>query len=622
LAAAGAAYFFVHRHAPKLTEKDTIVLAEFTNTTGDSVFDGTLRQGLSAQLAQSPFLNLLSDQRIAQPLALMSQQKDARLTQELGREVCQRTGSAATIEGSIASLGSQYVLGLKAVNCRSGDLLAQEQVTANGKEQVIKALGDAATKLRAKLGESLASVQKYDVPLENVTTPSLEALQAYSLGYQALVVKADSDAAVRLLQRAVSQDPNFAMAYATLADFDDRMAEPSPSAQSARKAYELRERTSEFEKLAISLFYAQFVTGNLEEARAACELWVQTYPHLDAPRTALGIVYLYLGEYDMALPAVREALRLNPGSGTLYGILVLIYLNLNRLDEAKATAEQAHARNLDAPNVHLNLYHVDFLRHDSAGMEREAARLMGSGYERYILSQESDTAGYSGEFASARELTRRAIDSAQRADQAETEGGDRAHGAMREAWVGNMALAKQDAQAAIALSTGKRVEADSAVALALAGNSTQAERLAGDLSKQFPEDTIVQFEYLPMIRAAIALRSSDGGKAVEALAAAAPYELGFDAGLYPAYLRCEAYLAAKQGAAAGAEFQKILDHPGVVVNDPIGALAHLGLGRAYTLAGDSTKAKTAYQDFFALWKNADPDIPVLEQAKAEYAKLK
>jgi tetratricopeptide (TPR) repeat protein len=623
LVAGAGAYFFLHRHTPKLAEKDTIVLADFTNTTGDPVFDGTLRQGLSAQLEQSPFLSLISDQRIAQTLALMSQPKDARLTSGVAREVCQRTASAATIEGSISSLGTQYVLGLNAVNCRNGDLLAQEQVTANGKEQVLKALGDAATKLREKLGESLASVQKYDAPPENVTTPSMEALQAYSLGDRAMDVEIDSAAAIPFFQRAVSLDPNFAMAYAGMGTAYSQLGENARAAESTRKAYELRERTSERERLYIDSHYAQFVTGNLEAARSAYELWAQTYPRDDSPPINLAAIYVYSGDYEKALIAAQEALKLNTGSAIAYVNLVAVYLYLNRLDEAKATAQEARAHNLDAPSIHRILYEVDFLQHDAAGMEREAASVMGkAGDEDWMLDLESQTAAYGGEFGRARELTRRASDSAQRADEKEGAAGYQADAAIREAWVGNMALAKQEAQAALALANGNYVVGYSAIALGLAGDSAQATRLAADLGKRFPEDTIVQSQYLPMMHAAVALRSGNAGKAVEALAAAAPYELGATIVLAPAYLRGEAYLAAKQSAAAGLEFQKILGHPGVVQSDPIGALAHLGLGRAYALAGDNTKAKAAYQDFFALWKNADSDIPILQQANAEYAKVK
>jgi serine/threonine protein kinase len=625
--AVGAAYFLLHKPAPKLTDKDTIVLADFTNTTGDSVFDGTLRQGLSAQLEQSPFLSLISDQRIRQTLVLMTQPKDSRLTKDLAREVCQRTASAATIEGSIANLGAQYVLGLNAVNCHTGDLLAQEQVTANGKEQVLKALGEAATKLRSKLGESLASVQKYDVPLPKVTTSSLEALQSYSLGIQTLVGKSDSTAAVPFFQKAIRLDPNFAVAYEALGDSYNNLGEPTRAAESVRQAFELRERTSEFEKLDISADYEAEVTGNLDAARRTNEQRAQTYPRAEGPQVDLNVVSSRQGDYGRALTAAQKAVQLNSGSALNYGNLVNTYLNINRLDEAKATAAEGLAHNLDAPIIHQTLYMVDFLQHDTGAMEREAAGQTGkSGSEDLMLYFRSDTAAYSGEFAKARELTRRAADSALRSDEKETAAGYKAEAAVREALIGNNATGKEQAQAALALTNSKDVEAMSAIALSAAGDSAQAERLAIDLGKRFPEGASVRFEYLPMIRATLALRSGDAGKALEALMATTPYEMGainfLNFNLYPVYLRGEAYLALNQGGAASAEFQKILDHPGVVLNEPIGALSHLGLGRAYALAGDSSKARTAYQDFFALWKSADPDIPILEQAKAEYAKLK
>jgi len=611
------------RSAATLTEKDTVVLADFTNTTGDAVFDGTLRQGLSSQLEQSPFLNLLSDERVSQTLTLMAQPKDARLTRELAREVCQRAAGAATIEGSISSLGSQYVVGLKAVNCRSGDLLANEQATASGKEQVLKALGEAAAKVRVKLGESLASVQKYDAPAENVTTPSLEALQAYSLGYQAQVVKRDNVAAIPLFQRAVSLDPNFAMAYARLGTNYVGLGETARAAENIRKAYELRERVSEREKFYIVSHYEQYFTGDLEATRKTYELWAQTYPRDDIPPGNLASIYQALGDYDKGLAANQESLKLSPESGIWYANLVAGYVTVNRLDEARATAQEAQAHNLDNPAIHLQLYSIDFLQHDAAGMEREAAGLMGKpGFEDVMLDTESDTAAYAGQFSKARELTRRASEAAQRADEKEAAAGDEAEAAWREALVGNMSLAKQQAQAALALSTGRDAEAIAAFALGLVSDAAQASRLAGDLAKRFPGDTIVQSNYLPTMRALTALQAGSASKAVEALAPVAPYELGsVGQPLYPVYLRGEADLAAHQGSAAAAEFQKILDHPGVVANSPIGALAHLGLGRGYALAGDTAKAQAAYQDFLALWRDADPDIPILQQAKAEYAKL-
>jgi serine/threonine protein kinase/tetratricopeptide (TPR) repeat protein len=622
-AAIGGGLYFRSRQTNRLTEKDSIVLAEFANTTGDPVFDGTLRQGLSAQLEQSPFLSLLSDQRVAQTLALMAQPKDVRLTRELAHEVCQRTASAASIEGSISSLGSQYVVGLKAVNCRSGDVLANEQATASVKEQVLKALGEAATKMREKLGESLASVQKYDAPAENVTTPSLEALQAYSMGYQAMIEREDFAAAVPLFQRATSLDPNFAMAYARLGMSYSNLGEGARAEANTRKAYELRERVSEREKLYIVSHYEHFVTGNLEAARKTYELWAQTYPRDEAPHGNLASIYEELGDYGKALAQAQLAMKLNPGSGLGYANLVGSYVQVNRLDEARATAREAQTHNLDNPGTHIQLYEIDFLQHDAAGMEREAAQVMGKpGVEDGMLYVESDTAAYGGQFAKARELTRRASDSAQRADEKETAAVYEAGAAVREALVGNMTQAKQQAQAALALSTGEYVEALSAIVLGLAGDAPQSTRLAADLTKRYPEDTIIQFDYLPMIHAAAALQSGSANKALEALAPAAPYELGSSGlSLYPVYLRGEAYLAAHQGSAATAEFQKILDHACLLTNSPISPLAHLGLARAYALSGDTVKAKSAYQDFLALWKDADPDIPTLKEAKADYAKL-
>ena len=628
LAAAGLLYWYrAHRRSMSLTEKDTVVLADFANTTGDAVFDGTLRQGLSSQLEQSPFLNLLSDERIAQTLSLMAQPKDARLTHELAREVCQRTASAAALDGSIAQIGTQYLLTLKAVNCSSGELLASTEAQASDKNHVLDALGKLASDIRNKLGESLGSLQKYDAPAENVTTPSLEALKAYSLGFQETVIKSDFAASIPLFQRAISLDPNFAMAYARLGTSYFNLSEADRAAENARKAYELRERVSERERFYIDSHYQNFDTGNLEAARKTVELWAQTYPRDDVPPVNLSVIYISLGSYDKALAACQDALKLNPGSGLAYGNLLSAYLYLNRLDEAKTIAQQAQAHNLDSPQLHLYLYLVNFLQHDAAGMEREAAGLMGkAGIEDQVLYFESDTAAYGGQFAKARELTRRAAESAERADEKETAADYDAEAAVREALVGNTTLARQQAQAALALSKGRDVEAMSATALGLAGDSAQAMRLADDLGKRFPEDTIVQVNYVPMIHAAAALRGNDPGKAIGALAATAPYELGGTAQtlnffLYPIYVRGEAYLAMRQGTAAAPEFRKIIDHPGLIVNEPIGALARLQLGRAYALSGDTAKAKSAYQDFLALWKDADPDIPILKEAKAEYAKL-
>ena len=623
---ASSLYYRSH-HAKPLTDKDTVVLADFANSTGDAVFDGTLRQGLAAQLEQSPFLSLVSDERIAQTLTLMNQPKQARLTPELARDVCQRTASAATIEGSISNLGSQYVLGLKAVNCRTGDLLSEEQVTANGKERILEALGTASTKLRSRLGESLASVQKYDAPPDSVTTPSLEALQAYTLGNRTTDVANDYAAAIPLFQRAISLDPNFAMAYLRLGQAYQPLSELGRCAENTRKAYELRERTSEGERLAISSFYEMVVTGNLEAARTSYQAWAQSYPRDDEPPTNLWIVYAFMGDYEKAHAAALQAWKINSGSGNNSVNLAYSYQWINQLDQAKATAQDSRAHNIDSPWFPLVLYNVDFLQHDAAGMERQVADATGKpGVDDQILFLESETAAYNGEFAKSRELTRRAADSAERTNEKETAAEYLGHSSVREALVGNMDAAKQDAKAAISRSNSRQANAFSAIALALAGDSAQAARLSDDLRKKFPGDTIVQSDYLPMIRAAAALRSGDAPRAVEALATAEPYELGqtntsFTFAFYPVYLRGEAYLVAKQGAAAQVEFQKILDHYGAVGNQPIGALAQLGLARSYTLQGNIPKARAAYSNFLSLWKNADPDVPFLKETKAEFAKL-
>ncbi len=623
---AGSLYY--RSHSPKaLTDKDTVVLADFANSTGDPVFDGTLRQGLAAQLEQSPFLSLVSDERIAQTLTLMNQPKQARLTPELARDVCQRTASAAAIQGSISSLGSQYVLGLKAVNCRTGDLLSEEQVTANGKERVLEALGTASTKLRARLGESLASVQKYDVPPDSVTTSSLEALQAYTLGNRTTDVANDYAAAIPFFQRAISLDPNFAMAYLRLGQAYQPLSELNLCVENTRKAYELRGRTSESERLAISAFYDLVVTGDLEAARASYQAWAQSYPRDEEPPSYLWVANGLMGDYEKARAAALQAWKINSGSGNNSVNLAYSYQWMNQLDQAKASVQDSRAHHVDSPWFPLALYDVAFLQHDAAGMEQQIAEATGKpGVEDQILFLESETAAYNGEFAKSRQLTRRAAAAAERTNEGETAAEYLGHASVREALVGNMNAAKQDTKGALLRTGSRHGNALSAIALALEGDSAQAARLSEDLRKNFPADTIVQFDYLPMIRAATALHSADASRAVEALAKAEPYELGqtnysFTFGLYAVYLRGEAYLAAKQGAAAQAEFQKILDHYGAVGNQPIGALAHLGLARSYTLQGDIPKARAAYSDFLSLWKNADPDVPLLKEAKAEFAKL-
>jgi tetratricopeptide (TPR) repeat protein len=623
---AAAVYYWPH-HDKVLTDKDHIVLADFTNTTGDSVFDDTLRQGLAAQLEQTPFVSLISDSAIAHTLTLMSKVKTERLTPELAREVGQRVGAVATIEGSISTLGTQYVLSLKAVNCKSGSLLAQQQETAAGKEQVLNALGQAATKLRQRLGESLVSVQKYDALPEDTTTSSLEALQAYALGSKATDVDNDYLAAIPFFQRAVALDPNFAMAYMMLAGSYQPQGELTLAAENARKAYELRERTSDHEKLSIAAFYEIVVTGDLEAARRSYELIAQTYPRDETAQIMLWYIHLIYGDYARADAAAKRAFEINPDSSNNYVSLMYCDQYLGRYDQAKAAAEQSRAQKLNSPWYPLILYVVDFLQNDPAGMAKQTAETQGiPGVEDQMLFVESETAADHGQFDQARELTRRAADSARRAKETETAAEYQAHNSVREGLVGLMDFAKEDAQSALATIKGKHDEGFSAIAFALAGDVVDANRAIDDLTKRFPQNNAVQTRYLPMARSALALNSGNAQVAVDVLSTAAPYELGhtnedFTFALYPIYFRGQAYLAAKKGGAAAVEFQKILDHASVVGNEPIGALAHLGLARACSLSGNTAKAKSAYQDFLTLWKDADPDIPLLVQAKAEYAKL-
>jgi Flp pilus assembly protein TadD/predicted Ser/Thr protein kinase len=627
--AASSFWWLNGRKAHALTGKDTIVLADFTNTTGDPVFDGTLRQGLAVQLEQSPFLSLISEQRIQQNLRLMGQSPEAKLMPEIARDLCQRTGSKAVLTGSIAQIGTRYSLIVNAVNCSNGETLASTEAQASDKNGVLDALGKVATDMRAKLGESLSTVQKFDTPVEQATTPSLEALQAYSLGWKTQGGKGDDAAAVPLYQRAIRLDPNFAMAYGSLGTSYNNLGETSLAAENIQKAYDLRDRVSEREKFYIESHYYQFVTGDLEKVRQAYELWAQTYPRDRVPPGNLTHVYGALGQYDKALAEAREAFRLDQASGLSYGNLVISYLQLNRLEEARATAEEAQAKNFDSPPLRFVLYQLAFLQNDAAGMAQQVAWAAGKpGWDDVFLASEADTAAYSGQLGKAREFSRRAVASAMRAEEKETAAGYEDEAALREALFGNAAEARRRAMAALALSAGRDVQYGAALALALTGDVARAQAMAEELGKHFSDDTIVNFNYMPTIHARLALSRNDSSKATEALQAAAPYELGtpgagtFTTALYPVYVRAEAYLAGHQGSEAVTEFQKILDHRGIVVNAPIGALAHLGLARANALEGDTGKARAAYQEFLTLWKDADPDIPILIAAKTEYAKLK
>ena len=622
-------YFYFHR-TPKLSDKDTIVLADFTNATGDTVFDGTLREGLSVQLEQSPFLSIISDQRIQQSLQMMGQKPDVKLTPEIARELCQRTASAAVLDGSIAQIGTQYLLTLKAVNCASGESLASTEAQASDKNHILEALGKAASDIRSKLGESFSTVQRFDTPLEQASTPSLEALKAFSTGYN-ITYTTGSTEAIPFFKRAIEIDKNFALAYAWLGRTYRNLGENETAADYTRKAYELREPTSEAERYFITASFDIVVTGNLEKAKQTCELWAQAYPRLALPHIFLsGPIYPTFGQYENAVEEGRKAVRVNPDNSPVpYLILGFNYVNLNRLDEAKASYRQALERNLDHPNFHTDLYLIAFLQNDAAGMEHQAAWATGKpGAENEMLSLRADTAAYSGRLREARNFSRRAMDSSELADEKEAAATYLARSGLREALLGNADEARRSATMEMQRSSRDQgVQYSAALALAYAGDDKQAQALTADLGKRFPEATIQQFNFLPTLRAKLALNKRNASQAIEGLAPAAPYELGSHGNygwtaLFPVYVRGEAYLATHQGSEAAAEFQKILDHRGIVLNEPIGALAHLQLGRAYAMQGDTTKAKAAYQDFLTLWKEADPDIPILIAAKSEYAKLK
>jgi eukaryotic-like serine/threonine-protein kinase len=622
-------YSYLYK-TPKLTDKDTIVLADFANTTGDPVFDRTLRQGLAVQLEQSPFLSLISEDRIRQTLRLLGQQPDARLTPEFAREICERTASTAVLEGTIASLGSEYVLSLRATNCRTGDVLDDEQVQAARKEDVLNGLGQMANKFRTRAGESLASVKQHDTPLPEATTSSLEALKAYSAAWQ-VQATGGSAAAIPHFKRAIEIDPKFALAHAALGRMYDDLGEPDLSAENTTKAHELRDRVSDREKFFIGASYDLEVTGNFAAAEQTCSVWAQTYPRDPMPHLFLsGDVYPTMGNYKKATEEASQAIGLDPDFVVGYWNLAYAYEYLGQLGEAENAVRRAAERKLEIPDFLVQRYDIAFLKGDKTAMQQAAASVAGkSGAEEWISDHEALVLAYGGRLRQSRALAARAEELAKQANQREEAALFEAGAALREAFFGNPLAARERATDALGLSRNKDVQYGAAFSFALAGDNSRAEMLAQDLERRFPEDISVRFSYIPSIRALLALNRREPTKAVELLQISVPYEFGaphssmhgFFGALYPVYVRSMAYLAAHQGQEAAGELQKILDHPGIVVSDPIGALARLQLGRAYMMFGDRTRAKSAYQDFLNLWKDADPEIPIVKQATAEYGKL-
>ncbi len=617
-ALAGGAFFFYQHPKPALTEKDTLLLADFTNTTGDAVFDGTLKQALAVQLEQSPFLNIMSQQRVRETLGFMGRSPDERLTNQLAREVCQRASVKAMLTGSISTLGSHYVIDLQALNCATGDSIAHEQAEADGKEAVLKSLDKAATSLRGKLGESLASIQKFDTPLEEATTSSLEALKMFNLGE---TERPKSDvASIPFYKKAIDLDPNFAIAYARLAQVYNNTNEGESAMQYMKQAFDRRERGSELEKLYITTRYNAIVTGDLDKQIEALQLWEQTYPRDWTPYNTLGATYAELGKSEQAIPQFQEALRLQPASFQPYGNLALEYLKLGRYDEAKAIGEKAIVQKVDQFEVHNVLYRIAFIQGDSAAMQREAQWTNGRPEETWMKGSLAGVEAFRGHRSKALEMHQQVFDAAMHAglkgNAAQTLLGE----AGIEIMMGNNSAVSAKVKQALSLSPDKLVRVIAAYHLALVGSDREAQAMYSDLLKEYPDDTANKIVD-PWVRAVVEMNQDHPAEAIELLEKLKPYEFGNITGLWSAYDRGRAYLKMKKGPDAAAEFQRVLDHRGV---DPAGleyALSYLGLARAYAVEGDGAKSRTAYQDFFALWKDADPDIPVLKQAKAEYAKL-
>jgi eukaryotic-like serine/threonine-protein kinase len=626
-ALAGSVAVWRARSRPLLTDKDTIVLADFNNATADPVFDDTLKQAISVQLGQSPFLNILSDSKTRATLKLMAKPTGTKVTPDVARDLCQRAGAKAYVAGAIGNLGSQYVISLSAINCKTGDPLVEQQVTAENKEQVLRALGAAATKLRAKLGESLSTVEKFDIPLDQATTPSLEALKSLSVG-RATLQEQGSAAAIPFFDRAIELDPNFAAAYAALGISYSNLREPGRASENLRKAYDLRDKVSERERFRISATYYLLVTGELEKAIQTYETWAKTYPRSSEPFGNLGVDYTYLGEYQNGVEASLEDLRLNPGSAAALTNLVGLYAALNRLSDAKATYEQAVAHKVSNPFLHGNRYGVAFLEGDTPEMQQQVAEASARPGEDVLLSFASDTEAFYGRLARSRELSNRAATTALGHESPETAAAWRMDMALRDAEFGNIALSRKEIASALTTATTRDVSVLAALAFARIGETNRAKHLADDLAGRFPLNTVINRYWLPTIYASIEIQHGNPQKAVELLQTTAQYELGsplpqFEVGgsLYPAYVRGQAYSLLHQGREAVREFQKFLDQRGVAVNCPLAALARLQLARAYVLARDSKRASGNYQEFFVLFKDADPDIPILKEAKAEYAKL-
>jgi eukaryotic-like serine/threonine-protein kinase len=619
------------RHQPiPLNAQDSVLVADFTNLTGDPVFDSALRQGLEVQLQQSPYLNLVSEDRIQQTLRLMGKPLETPVTGQVAREVCVRTGTAAMLEGSIQNVGARYVLNLRSTNCRTGDVIDREQVEVARKEEVLEAITRMTTGFRRQVGESGTTLQQHDVPLAEATTASIDALRSYSLGLQAEARKGDA-ASIPFFKRAVELDPKFAMAYARLGLMYGATGSSELATVNIRKAYELADRVSDNERFFISAYYHGRGTGNQEKARQICEEWTETYPRDPFPLSFLaGFIYPALANYDRAIEAARKGLELAPDFGFLYFLLGDDLLYAGDLKSAEEVLRKASGRKIENPQLLLLQYDLAFLKDDREGMQKAVNAAQGNPDSMdWMADRQAFSLASAGQLQKARVLSRQAIAMAQQQGYRERAALFTIRSALWEGFFGNAREAKQGAGAALALASNREVEYGAALATGLTGDSAQAQALADHLYVEFPEDTSIRFSYLPVIHAIVALHRNDPAGAIHALEPAIPYELGSPRGsvtcyfgaLYPILFRGEAYLAGHKGPDSAREFQKLLDHRGIMIGDPVAVLAHLGLARSYALSGDVSNARNQYKEFLALWKDADPDLPVLHQAKAELASL-
>ncbi len=622
-------FFFRTPKVQALTEKDTVVLADFDNSTKDPVFDDTLKEALAVEIEQSPFVNTLSDQKVRDTLQLMGKPAGQRLTPDLARDVCVRAHSKALLKGSISTLGSQYVLALNAINCANGDPLARAQNPAANKDAVLDVLGKTFGNVRAKLGESLSSINKYDMPLEQATTPSLEALSAYTLARKTQGEKGDA-ASITFYKRAIELDGKFALAYSGLATAYNNLGQVHNAGENARTAFDLREHVSELEKLRIEAFYHSYVTGDTSQAIQAYELWAQSYPRDYLPRASLGSLYALLGQFDKSVFETQAAQLLEPGAVVIYSNLGRDELALGKFDQAQAILDQAADKKVDGTVLRLTRYQLAFLRQDAPGMAAQMAWATHKPGEGLFLSSQSDTEAFYGRLRKAREISRRAAESSAASEMSEAAAIWEASAALRESDFGHRDLARRGAESALSHATGKQLWALAALTLARTGEAPRAQALAEKLQQTYPSDTLLRNYWLPVIRASIELNRGAHAKALDLLQDAAPYDLADPfpvtssplGNMYSVYLRGEAYLQSHQAKEAAAEFQKIVDHPGLVLNGPIAALARVQLARASAMSGDAAKARAQYEYFFTLWKDADSDLPILAAAKAEHAKLK